>query len=652
LITGGLPFFRFGVFEVDPHSGEIRREGLRIKLQRKSFQLLLVLLENAGKVVLRDELRAVLWPADTFVDFDANIKTALNRLRQSLGDPAENPVFIETIPRIGFRFIAPATRVEREGALMKGPGGTASDPPGPSTRRMASLFSRCADRFVSTVTGGALITATVALGLLLRLRLPEAKPSHTGPAILLVRPFDNLSGDPTQQYFSDGVTAEMISSIGEQAQHEFSVIARSSAMQYRGTQKPISQIARELGGVDYVLEGSVRRSSNRVAIDAQLFRVRDQAVLWAQTYHNQIPDLLKVQREVAEQVSHSIVQKLVSSPRVRSPRELDSGAHDSYLMGLYYQQNNRTGTRLLKSLEYFDTAIREDPAYAEPYAALATSYMIAAGWGMIKPTDAYPKARAAAERALQLDPNLAEAHMALAAAHQEYYWKWAGAEAEFRRAIELDPNSSLAHKGYAEFLLDTGRNEEAIAEVEQAVSLDPLSLGVRLVSALVYLFAGKDDRATQACNAVIQVDPQFAPAYYVLGRVYEVQGRYADAIAQFQAAERLSDESPKMSAALAEAYALSGRREDAEHLLSKIEGNAKHKYVSPCGLAMVYAALGDNHRAFDLLRKAVSEHSADLIYVIRCPCPAANNLHDDPQFAQLVRQIGFPVDDHRAEASN
>jgi TolB-like protein/DNA-binding winged helix-turn-helix (wHTH) protein/tetratricopeptide (TPR) repeat protein len=636
-------FFRFGVFEVDPRGEEIRREGLRIKLPGKSFQLLLILLENAGNVVLRDELRAGLWPADTFVDFDANIKTTLNRLRQSLGDPAENPVFVETIPRVGVRFIAPVTRVERKEISISHPIGPATNPQSHPNSPGDSVLAYRWSPFWRTAVVVSLILAMAVLGLVVRrLRPFEARASSARVAILLVLPFDNLSGDPSQQYFSDGMTDEMITAIGQQAPHELSVIGRSSAMRYRGTEKPISQIAHELGGADYVLEGSVRRSSNHVAINAQLVRTRDQAVLWAQTYQREVADLLEVQQDVAQQVSHSILQRLVSSPQVSAARSIDAHAHDSYLMGLYYQQNKRTGLDLLKSLEYFQTAIREDPNYAEAYAALAHSYMIAAGWEMMKPSEAYPKAKTAAERAVQLDPNLASAHMALAAAEQEYYWKWATAETEFRRAIELDPNASMPHKGYAEFLMDAGRNGEAIVEVERAVSLDPYALGVRLLSALVYLFAGKYERATQACNAIIQVDPKFAPAYYVLGSVYEVQGQYANATAQFQLAERLSDGSPKMLAALAEAYALSGHRQDAERVLSTIEETAKSKYVSPFSLATVYAGLGDKRRALDFLEKAVTEHSSDLMYLGHSPCPCFKGLRDDPRFLKIIKEVGFP----------
>jgi TolB-like protein/DNA-binding winged helix-turn-helix (wHTH) protein/Tfp pilus assembly protein PilF len=631
-------FFRFGVFEVDPRAGELRRQGRKIKLQKKSLQLLLLLIERAGEVVLRDELRAGLWPADTFVDFDSNIKTALNRLRQSLGDSAENPVFIETIPKTGWRFIAPVTKVEHTADSP-----TAEVEPGIVDSRLSveGVSSRTLTRSWKLAAVSALLLVVAVIGLSLFMwRTRKSPPSSSKPLVLLVLPFDNLSGDSTQDFFSDGVTDEMITLLGEHVPQGLSVIARTSAMQYRATRKPLAQIAHELGGADYVLEGSVRRSGDHVVINVQLLRVSDQAVLWAATYQREMADFVAVQEDVAQRVSSSIVERLTPAPRVSSPREVNLQAHDAYLMGLYYQGNKRSGQNLLSSLKYFQQAIRQDPDYAPPYAGLAYSYMLAAGWEMLTPADAYPKAKAASERALELDHNLAEAHMTLASAEHEYYWKWAEAETEFRRAIELNPNSSLAHKGYAEFLMHAGRNEEALREIQRAVDLDPLSLGIRTLKALIYLFAGQYDAATQECTRIIQLDPQSVPAHYFLGGIYAEQKRYDDAITQLQAALRFSDGSSKMSAAVGWIYAVSGRRQDARKLLSKLQHDADHQYVSPFSLAKIYAALGDKSHAFDLLQKAVAERSSDLMYLRHDP--GFDNLHDDPRFTQLEEKIGFP----------
>ena len=642
---GGLPkddsvvqFYRFGVFEIDPRAGELRRQGRKIKLQKKSLQLLLLLIERAGEVVLRDELRAGLWPADTFVDFDANIKTALNRLRQSLGDAAENPVFIETIPKTGWRFIAPVTKVERPEVSSTADGEAgAIDSLLPAER----VSSRTSTQWWKLAAVSALLLMLAAIGLLVW-RARKSTTLSSRSLVLLVLPFDNLSGDATQDFFSDGVTDEMITVLGEHVPAGLSVIARTSAMQYRGTRKPLAQVARELGGADYVLEGSVRRSGDHVVVNVQLFRVSDQAVLWADTYQRELADLVAVQEDVAQRVSSAIVERLTPSPRVSAPREVNPQAHDAYLMGLYYAGNKRAGQNLLTSLKYFQQAIQQDPNYAPPYAGLAYSYMLAAGWEMMTPAEAYPKAKAASEHALELDHNLAEAHMTLATAEHEYYWKWAEAEPEFRRAIELNPNSSLAHKGYAEFLMHAGRNAEAIVEIQRAADLDPFSLGIRTLKAVIYLFAGQFDAGAEECARIIQLDPQSVPAYYFLGGIYAEEKRYEDATTQLEAALRLSDGSSKMLAAVGWIYAVSGRRKEALRVLSKLQHDAARQYVSPYSLAKIYAALGDKPHAFDLLEKALAERSSDLMYLRHDP--GLDTLHDDVRFAQLEGKMGFPAE--------
>jgi TolB-like protein/DNA-binding winged helix-turn-helix (wHTH) protein/tetratricopeptide (TPR) repeat protein len=640
--TEATQLYRFGVFELDPHTTELRREGRRVKLQKKSFQLLLILLNRAGDVVPREELRGGLWPEGTFVDFDANIKTALNKLRQSLGDSAENPVFIETIPKIGFKFLAPVTFVERSHTT---PLAEAAETGIIPEKRFPSLtggfFSVRRWSRGTPAVSGVVVVVLMAFGLLALWRFFPVKRSYPKPVVLLVLPFDNLSGDPGQQFFSDGVTDEMITLLGATAPPGISVIARTSVMQYRTRHKSVPEIVRELGGADYVLEGSVRRAGDQVGINVALSRATDQGVLWADTYQRKVGDLLMVQQDVAERVSHSLLRKLTAAPPMSPSHQVNSRAHDTYLMGLYYQEEATKGD-VIRSIDLFRQATRYDPNYAPPYAALAYSYMLAAGWELVSPAEAYPQARAASEHALQLDQNLAEAHMTLATADHEYYWKWTEAETEFRRAISLNPNSSLAHLGYAEFLLHADRNDEAVSELERALDLDPLLLGIRLVKGLVYLNGKKYDSAAQEGKTIIQADPQFAPAYYLLGGVYEAQGRLTEAIAQFQLATALSHNSPKMSAALARAYALSGRRQEAHELLVKLERQAEHSYVSPYSMSTVYAGLGDIDRAFELLRTALTEHSSDLMFIRHDPGFA--NLREDLRFKQLVREIGFPTE--------
>ncbi len=632
--------FQFGVFEVDCSSGEVWKHGSKIKLQEKLFQLLALLLEHAGKTVSREELRRGLWPADTFVDFDANLKTAVNKLRQILGDSAENSLFIETIPRQGYRFVAPALRLE---AKLPATENRQTAPAGTSSSALSTFSNKIkVARFswggvsLAAALMAALIAAAVYVSRTNSARTPI--PS-THRVVLLVLPFENLGGDPSQDFFSDGLTDEMITLLSRQYPKGLAVIARTSAMRYRGTQKPFRQIARELGAVDYVLEGTVRRSGNHVGINAQLFRTQDQASLWAETYESGLADLLEIQHDVAGRIARSLVLEVVPG-RASHPSSVPAPKiYDAYLMGLY-EANRRSEPSLLKSIEYFQTAIQGDPGYAPAYAGLANSYLVSAGWLMLKPEDAYPNAKAAALCAVELDENLAEAHATLAEVEHEYEWKWSEAEGEFRRAIELDPNSIMAHKSYAEFLMHSARPAEAIAEMKRARDLDPLSLIINTLVGFADHNARQYDRAIEEYEKVIQLDPQFAPAHYFLGASLLQTGRYDEGIAHLQTAETLSGGASLMSAGLARAYAIAGRRDSAQKALSELNARGSRHYISPYGLAQVYAALGDRSAALSMLNRAATQHAFELMFlkVDR----SFDRLHGDRDFQGLIKQIGFP----------
>jgi TolB-like protein/DNA-binding winged helix-turn-helix (wHTH) protein/Tfp pilus assembly protein PilF len=630
--------FKVGVFEVDVSRGEVRKKGSKIKLQEKPFQLLVLLLEHAGETTTREELRRGLWPADTFVDFDANLKTAVNKLRQVLGDSAENPLFIETIPRQGYRFVAPVVNVEPRFPVSENARTSLTTTSTNSLSRFTKEMSRLSPG--GPVLAVLLVVALTAASVyMFRTNSASTPVPSTHRAVLLVLPFDNLSGDPRQEYFSDGLTDEMITLLSRQYPRGLAVIARTSAMRYRGTQKPFRQIARELGAVDYVLEGTVRRSGNHVGINAQLFRTQDQASLWAETYESQLADLLEIQHDVAGRIARSLVLEIVPD-RVSQPSSVPPPKiHDAYLMGLY-EANRRSEPSLRKSIEYFRTAIHGDPSYAPAYAELANSYLVSAGWLMLRPADAYPTAKAAALRAVQLDENLAEAHTTLAEAEHEYEWKWAEAEREFRRAIELDPNSVMAHKGYAEFLMHSARSAEAISEMERARDLDPLSLIVKTLVGFAHHNARQYDRAIEEYEKVIQLDPQFAPAHYFLGAALLQTRRYDEGIAHLQAARTLTGDASLMSAGLARAYAIAGRRDSAQRALHELKLRASSHYISPYGLAQVCAALGDKSAALNMLHRAATEHAFELMFlkVDR----SFDSLHEDADFQKLLKQIGFP----------
>jgi TolB-like protein/DNA-binding winged helix-turn-helix (wHTH) protein/predicted Zn-dependent protease len=615
--------FEFGLFEVDTSASEVRKQGARIKVQDKPFQLLVLLLENAGKITTREELCRGLWPSDTFVNFDANLKTTVNKLRQALGDSAESPIFIETVPRQGYRFLPPVVAIRAGGTAI-------TVEPVKAARRWPW------HAFIGAIAGIAVVVLSIYFF------WPRSAPVP-GPAlhhvVLLVLPFDNLSGDPAQEYFSDGLTDEMITLLGGQYSEGLAVIARTTAMRYRGTQKPLAQVARELGGVEYVLEGSVRRSGDHVSINAQLFRTQDQASLWAETYERQVADVLGIQHDVAGRIARSLVLEVAPDRTHRVSHVPDSRIHDAYLMGLY-EANKRSEPSLRASIEYFQAAIQGDPAYAPPYAGLADSYLLSAGWLNMSPADAYPKAKAAALRALELDEKLAEAHTTLAEEEHEYEWKWTEAEGEFRRAIGLDPNSAVAHKSFGEFLMHGGRGAEAIAEMERARDLDPLSLIVNTLAGFAYHTARQYDRAIEEYEKVIQLDANFAPAHYFLGASLAQKGRYDEAIAHLQSAKQLSGGASLMTAGLARTYALAGRRDLARAEIRDLQQRTLHRYVSPYGFAQVYAALGDNAAALQMLGRAADEHAFELMFlkVDR----SFDGLRTTPEFQNLVEKIGFP----------
>jgi TolB-like protein/DNA-binding winged helix-turn-helix (wHTH) protein len=642
--------FQFGVFQVDVSNGEVRKQGSKIKLQEKPFQLLVLLLEHAGRIATREELRRGLWSADTFVDFDANLKTTLNKLRQVLGDSAENPIYIETVPRQGYRFLPPIVSLDCEpsltgdsvtgGALTGGarPPAISKSADVPTNASGTTTGARLAEWQAISAVMLALVLVVAGIYALRTKSAPVLKPVQQR-VLLLVLPFDNLSGDPTQEYFSDGLTDEMITLLGRQYPNGLSVIARTSAMRYRATQKALPQVARELGGVDYVLEGSVRRSGNHVGINAQLFRTRDQASLWAETYESGVADVLTIQSNVAGQIARALVLE-VAPERGRQPRSVPNPKiYDAYLMGLY-EANQRSEPSLRKSVEYFKTAIQGDASYAPPYAGLANSYLLLAGWLLMPPADAYPKAKAAALHALELDETLAEAHTTLAEAEHEYEWKWSDAEREFHRAIELDPNSAIAHKSYAEFLMHGARSAEAIREMERARDLDPLSLIVNTLVGFAYSNARQYDRAIEEYEKVIQLDPQFAPAHYFLGGALTNVRQYDQALAHLQKARALTHGASLMSAGLARGYALAGRREQAQQSLRELQLRGMHHYVSPYGLAQVYAALGDKSGALDMLDRAVNEHAFEVLF-LRVD-RSFDSLHENPRFEELLKRVGFP----------
>jgi TolB-like protein/Tfp pilus assembly protein PilF len=474
----------------------------------------------------------------------------------------------------------------------------------------------------------------------------DRKPQPTagqrdGKIMLAVLPLENLSPNPEQEYFSDGMTEEMITQLGRLQPKKLGVIARTSAMRYKDTDKPIDWIGRELG-VEYVLEGSVRRAGGRVRIAAKLVQVSDETQLWGDTYERDAADVFTVQTDVAESVAEALAVELLSDERSRAAAAktptTSPAAHDAYLRGRHHW-NQRTEDGFRKAIEFFEQAIEHDPGYALAYAGLADCHIVLAEYGVSSAREVFPAARRAVLRALEIDDELAEAHTSLAAIRGYYDWDWEGAEREFRRALELDPGCATARQWYAEFLTQMGRHDEALAEIQRALEVDPLSLIINSVKAALFYYAGQHEEALEQARRTLELDPEFPVAHYFLGEAYEDQGRYEEAIEELKHAATLAGGGPKWRARLAYTYAVAGRESEARRILDEVTGPSPGGFVSSYTVAAVYGALGDKDEAFRWLERAVEERDVRLRWLK--VEPLFPSLRADPRFDDLLRRMGF-----------
>jgi TolB-like protein/Tfp pilus assembly protein PilF len=457
---------------------------------------------------------------------------------------------------------------------------------------------------------------------------------------LAVLPFENLSGDPDQEYFSDGLTEEMITRLGRLNPQRLGVIARTSVMPYRNTEKGIDCIARELG-VDYVIEGSARRSADRVRITAQLIRARDQTHLLAETYERSTADVLSIQTEFAERVAQSFTIDLLSGGRPKAVPlpTINPDAHEAYLKGRFWF-NKRTEEGFLKAINHFRRAIEIDPQYAVAHAGLAEVFVVVGLYGMLPPKETYERANAAAKSALQLDARIAEAHAALGFAKLRYEWNWKGAEADHLRAIELDVNYATAHLWYGLFLAAMERFDEALAELKHARQIDPLAMATNAHLGWILYLSRQYEQAAEQLGNTLEIEPNFPLARFFLGFACERQGRYADAIGEFEKASELTGGHPGALAGLGHAHALAGSRTEAQEYLARLERDAGRRYVSPYFIALVHVGLGDTDEAFHWLDTAC-EHRSDWLVHLKIE-PALDPLRSDPRFGKLVRRVGLP----------
>ncbi len=628
---------RFGTYEVSLQSGEVRKAGVKIRVQQQPMKLLEILLERPGEVITREELRGRVWADESFGDFDQAVNIAIAKLRSALGDSAENPRYIETLPKRGYRFIADVSVVDAD-AQTKKPESAAPDLPGTEPGhelQTAGLTVAPKHRLWPTRRITVVLALVLSLPILAVWLFRSRGRPPAGIHSLAVLPLDNLSGDASQDYFADGMTDELITDLAQIS--ALRVISRTSVMVYKGARRPLPEIARELN-VDAVVEGTVLRSGEQVRITAQLIQTPADRHLWAESYEGDLHDTLALQKKVARAIAEHIRIELTPKEQavLKNAKVVNPEAYEAYLKGRYFW-NKRTADGLKRAVDYFDQAIEKDPNYAQAYAGLADSYALLGDWeyGVLAPSEAYPKAKAAAIKALELDNALGEAHTSLAFSLDVFDWDWESAEKEFRRAIELNPGYATAHHWYAWHLSEMGRNSEAIAEMRKAENLDPLSLIISADVAEILLVAHLNDEAIAQSRKTVDMDPNFAIAHYELGQAFVQKHSYNEAIGEFQKAIELSGGSVPCTSNLAYAYAVSNKRNEAVKILNDLKTRSTR---NPSEIALMYVGLGEKDQAMKWLEKAYAEHFNPSI-LLR---PAFDPLRSDPRFQNLVRRIGLP----------
>jgi TolB-like protein/DNA-binding winged helix-turn-helix (wHTH) protein/Flp pilus assembly protein TadD len=626
--------YQFAEFSLDAQKRVLRKGAEAVPLTHKAFGALLLLVQNAGRTVSKDELIKAVWP-DSFVE-ESNLTQTIFMVRKALNETADQR-YILNVQGQGYRFLVPVT----EAATSK-----------PETERAVAPFPMPGPREISVPSrrGGLVRWKSIAVSLaaimlvliagfsIRRWRSAEESGLQLGRIMLAVLPFQNLTGDPAQEYVSDGLTEEMLTQLGNLNPQRMGVIARTSVMHYKDAHTSLDQIGRELN-VQYVLEGSVRRESDRVRITAQLIQVKDQTHVWARQYDRELKDLLPLEGEVAQEIAREIRltfdnRKEAGSQSAQAPQNFES--YDLYLKGLYFF-NKRTPADLQQAIQYFQQAAAKDPSSAHSYAGLAKGYAILSVYSSQPQTYFLPKARAAADKALELDKNSSEAHTALALIVQNHDWDWKTSEKEFRRAIELNPNDATGHHWYAEHLMWRGRFDEALEQSERAHQLDPLSLIIEADSGAILYFSRKYDAAIAKWRSVQEMDPVFVRAHLIVG-AYVEKGMFAEAFAEN---EKLR---PTMSDGAywtwrAYIHGRAGQTTLAQRAIHELLEIDKVKPVEPAAIAMAFAGVEDKDRTLAWLQKAYAQHSNELTALK--VNPAFDLLRGDTRFEDLLRRVGL-----------
>lgn len=619
---------RFGPYEVDLRAAQVRKRGVRLRLAGQPFVILQMLLERPGDIVTRGELRARLWPEDTFVEFDHSLNAAVNKLREVLGDSADQPRYVETVPRRGYRFIAEVTN----GLKTNGANGHAAAEAPPATAALPAAASPA--RGLRLALAAVIFLGVVAAAAYLLRGPADGPPTVSAPIrSIAVLPFDNLSGDPEQEYFADGMTDAVISQLAQIG--ALRVISRTSVIRYRGQSKAVPEIARELN-VDAVIEGAVQRDAGRVRISAQLIRGSTDEHLWAQVFERDLDNLLALQNEVAAAVAQRIRVQLTAEERVRlaASRSVRPDAYQAYLMARYYQKQSVPHLHK-RAMPLYEEAVAKDPQFAPARAGLAEMALLGR-----PPRESMARARAEAERAVELDPASAEAHAALGKVLTMAAWDWAGAERALRRSIELNPNYAEAHQWYSQLLSALGRHDEAIREARTAFELDPFSPLTSHFYGRVLYFARRYDEAVAQYRHAIELDDGNFYAHFFLFIALESRERFEEAMPHVERSMALQGATPAMMEEMKRVYAAQGYPGLWRVRLRMTEEKVRLEGISSVAIPILYARLGEKQRALDWLERAFEARTRDLIFLQ--VEPQFDSLRDDPRFQALLQRMNFP----------
>ncbi|HEX4807471.1 MAG TPA: tetratricopeptide repeat protein [Bryobacteraceae bacterium] len=634
--------YEFGPFRIDSVERLLLRGDSTIPLTPKAVDTLLALVVNAGRVVEKNELIKIVWP-DTFVEEGALARN-ISALRKALGDDIDGARYVETIPKRGYRFIASVTEgsapaVDSATNLL-----TELDPePAPEPPREAPVPSESKSVRSGFPKWALWLIPVAVLVMVLVLTYPglvrRFAPQPANISSIAVLPLNNPSNDQAQEYFADGMTEELINSLAKI--EALRVVSRTSAMTYKGVRnKPLPQIARELN-VDAIVEGSVLQSGNRIRVTVQLFEGKTERKLWAQSYEQDLRDVLVLQGEMANSIAREIQIKLTprDQQRLAQTRQVNPDAYLAYSYGRYCW-NKRTPDDFRRGLDYFRQAIDKDPTYAPAYAGLADAYALLGSIGadVLPPTEVMPKAKEAALRAVKLDDGLAEGHTSLAYVKLSYDWDLPGAEREFKRAIDLNPGYATAHHWYAHYFLAMGEPDRALAEVRRARQLDPLSFSINIGLGWCLYHARRYDEAIAQYRSTLEIDPNFSLAHCTLGMAYTQKGSYPEAFAEFNKALSLPGSRSLVLANIARTYALSGRPAEARKLLRELKDSAKKHYVPAMYIAAIYGALGEREQSLVWIQRAYDERSDYMVYLKTEP--SVDVFRSNPKFEVLLKRIG------------